>query len=639
MALLLGSAPNQVPTNGDLGTAAFIDAMQLPVSTAQRTAIDLKANYENPTLLGITRIGELRYNNGYSQSFKQSYGSSSYLLNGEYQPIVTVTPSGSSYNFVLSGTMYVQTGASVQIITFNVGLRSNTLPSLSWDTSYSEELIGGLVFAKPVLWVKASTTAAFQLALLGVNTTHNITVHLDVVNRIYPYSDVVMNTAVSSDVASVPAGYVSYDFDKISTIINERIYYTNAVEAPTATAGDNSGQLATTSYVQTALTVLNASNLTSGTIPDARLTGAYTGLSDLTGSGTVKFTKLHAQSTGSATAPSFSWGLDDNTGMYSPADNEIGFTVASALRLRIASTLIDSGVVIRSPSLITDVITNKSGAALVLNAGESGPQAVAQTDELVYVNAEGGLQINSSPDNWSSGWVNRNTATINDIFGDSYFPGAITATSFVGSAVSETLATITARGAIATGSIGLPTGSGNGFTFWGSSGPAYNITMGNGGSYNYGPVTNYSIKHSVNATLGHGFTWGTSGSAPIAAIEVTTGNMQIAGTFSAKSKSFLIDHPTKPGKTLRYGSLEGPENGVYIRGKTTSNVIELPEYWTKLVDPDSITVSLTAIGKAQNIFVKLVEDNTVHIGGDNINCFYTVFAERVDIAKLQVESD
>jgi hypothetical protein len=38
MPLLLGSAPNQISVNSDLGTAAFIDAKQLPVSTAQALA-------------------------------------------------------------------------------------------------------------------------------------------------------------------------------------------------------------------------------------------------------------------------------------------------------------------------------------------------------------------------------------------------------------------------------------------------------------------------------------------------------------------------------------------------------------------------------------------------------------------------
>ena len=51
--------------------------------------------------------------------------------------------------------------------------------------------------------------------------------------------------------------------------------------------------------------------------------------------------------------------------------------------------------------------------------------------------------------------------------------------------------------------------------------------------------------------------------------------LEIVGELSATNKSFVIDHPTKPGKKLRYGSLEGPENGVYVRGELKdSNIIE-----------------------------------------------------------------
>jgi hypothetical protein len=121
--------------------------------------------------------------------------------------------------------------------------------------------------------------------------------------------------------------------------------------------------------------------------------------------------------------------------------------------------------------------------------------------------------------------------------------------------------------------------------------------------------------------------------------------LAVNGSFAATTKSFLIPHPTKEGMKLRYGSLEGPENGVYIRGKlTNNNTIELPEYWTKLVDPDSITVNLTPIGKHQNLFVESVENNKVVVGNSNlmnknVNCYFTVFAERVDVDKLVVEID
>jgi hypothetical protein len=119
-----------------------------------------------------------------------------------------------------------------------------------------------------------------------------------------------------------------------------------------------------------------------------------------------------------------------------------------------------------------------------------------------------------------------------------------------------------------------------------------------------------------------------------------TFKLQVNGAFAATTKSFLIDHPTKEGMKLRYGSLEGPENGVYVRGRLTdNNVIELPDYWTGLVDENTITVNLTPVGKSQNLYVKDIVDNKVIVGGSkDINCFYTVFADRKDVDKLVVES-
>jgi hypothetical protein len=115
----------------------------------------------------------------------------------------------------------------------------------------------------------------------------------------------------------------------------------------------------------------------------------------------------------------------------------------------------------------------------------------------------------------------------------------------------------------------------------------------------------------------------------------------VNGSFAATTKSFVIDHPTKAGHKLRYGSLEGPENGVYVRGRLKdNNIIELPDYWTGLVNEDSITVDLTPVGKHQLLYVADIADNTVTVGSETdhpINCFYTVWAERKDVDKLVVE--
>lgn len=117
-------------------------------------------------------------------------------------------------------------------------------------------------------------------------------------------------------------------------------------------------------------------------------------------------------------------------------------------------------------------------------------------------------------------------------------------------------------------------------------------------------------------------------------------NVTVNASFFATTKSFLIDHPTKPDMKLRYGSLEGPENGVYVRGISESFIIELPDYWTGLVHADSITVSLTAIGRPQNLYVDKIENNVVYVDTDDYTSphfYYHIFAERKDVDILIVE--
>jgi hypothetical protein len=113
--------------------------------------------------------------------------------------------------------------------------------------------------------------------------------------------------------------------------------------------------------------------------------------------------------------------------------------------------------------------------------------------------------------------------------------------------------------------------------------------------------------------------------------------LQVNGSFAATTKSFVIDHPIKEGMKLRYGSLEGPENGVYIRGKLKNeSIIELPDYWVNLIDVDTITVNLTPYGSEQNIFVENVSNTHIHLN-KSANCFFMILAERKDVDKLIVE--
>ena len=122
----------------------------------------------------------------------------------------------------------------------------------------------------------------------------------------------------------------------------------------------------------------------------------------------------------------------------------------------------------------------------------------------------------------------------------------------------------------------------------------------------------------------------------------TSGKVTCGSLSSGLPKSFDIEHPTKgKGWRLRYACIEGPEAGVYYRGRLKNEkVIRLPYYWKDLVSVDSITVQLQPIGAHQDIIVKRWDDEYIYLqaqGGLPINCFYHVYAERNDIDKLEVE--
>ena len=113
-------------------------------------------------------------------------------------------------------------------------------------------------------------------------------------------------------------------------------------------------------------------------------------------------------------------------------------------------------------------------------------------------------------------------------------------------------------------------------------------------------------------------------------------------TADAKPKPFDLVHPTKgQGHRLRYACIEGPEVGVYCRGRVKNDTeIVLPNYWKDLVHVDSITVQLQPIGAHQDIIVKRWDAEKVELQskpGIPIHCFYHIFAERIDGEQLVVE--
>jgi len=87
--------------------------------------------------------------------------------------------------------------------------------------------------------------------------------------------------------------------------------------------------------------------------------------------------------------------------------------------------------------------------------------------------------------------------------------------------------------------------------------------------------------------------------------------LEVAGSFAATSKSFIIDHPTRNNMKLCYGSLESPYHGIRLTGEDNiingKCVVELPDYIHGLCKQEGSQVQLTNIKHGKVIWVESVE--------------------------------
>jgi len=83
--------------------------------------------------------------------------------------------------------------------------------------------------------------------------------------------------------------------------------------------------------------------------------------------------------------------------------------------------------------------------------------------------------------------------------------------------------------------------------------------------------------------------------------------LEVNGDFAASTKSFVIQHPTKPGWKLRYGSLESPYHGVRLTGEAevVDGICEvvLPDYISTLCKQEGAQVQVTNLGHNKMLWV------------------------------------
>ena len=140
--------------------------------------------------------------------------------------------------------------------------------------------------------------------------------------------------------------------------------------------------------------------------------------------------------------------------------------------------------------------------------------------------------------------------------------------------------------------------------------------------------------------------WTDGGTSITDSIMQQSGNIVVvAGSIKAQTKSFKIQHPLDPNKYLEHGSLEGPEHGIYQRGRGSGYDkvdIVLPDYFHALSESD-ISVIITPrvpcslyVSESSSYSFSVKRINKKFYRKEYIEFDYIVVGERTDI-KLIVE--
>lgn len=367
---------------------------------------------------------------------------------------------------------------------------------------------------------------------------------------------------------------------RLSGIYSGSILFTNGANS---FAGNGSG-----------ITGLNASNISSGTLPSARLSGVYSNALTLnnatnaisgvfTGNG-AGLTALNATNLASGTVPDAR--LSSAVALLAGTQTFTGAKTFSASSVFNGTVGIGTG----APQDLLHIFGGDAGTT----TANSGSRVIIEDDTAAYLNfltpatiengilfglqgnaASGGIMYNATAN--PNGFQFRTNGNLTRMVLDD--------AGFLGIGTTAPTAPLTVTGS--TPEVARITHPANGSVLINSAGDA-SLNLGASGVHKW-KITNDISGSGGNAlTIVNEFSVGRFMLTQGGAINFVNGNFDVGGTLTANVKSFKIDHPLDPeNKYLMHTCVESDEMATFYTGNTTTDadgyaIVSFPDWFHAL---------------------------------------------------------
>ena len=556
---------------------------------------------------------------------------------GKNVDILTTTSSSTHYLMFTPASTNVSGAATSTVSTISATPSSGTLTATTFSGAHTGNLTGTATTGKNVDVLITSANSShpimFTPATTSVSGAATSTVSTVSVN---PSSGTISATTFSGAFSGNVTGNLTGNVTGTATTgknVDVLVASTNANHPIMFTPATTSVSGAATSTVSTV-----SINPSSGTITATTFSGSFNGNAGT--ATTAANINVATTNTASTVYPVFSGAATTTTGTGVSSSSTLSFVPSTGV---LSATTFSGAHTGNLTGNVTGTATTGKNVDVTL-ASTNASHPIMFTPATTTVSGAATSTVSTVSVNPSNGTI---TATT---FSGSLTGNAGSATT--GLNVNVTAATTTgthylvftpAAGTVAGAAISSAAGVGltvNPNTGLLTSGPQLVTSTSALTTGTYLTIqTNVSDDSTTSDFFIRGLTSTAGGS-------VSKFSVDANGNLRATTKSFDIEHPTKPGLRLVYGVLEGPEHGVYHRG-TVEGIgiirIDLPEYWYKLIG-DQYSVQLSTWGnygvhiveKTENYFSIQVNGFFILNKYKNIKVDYIIHGSRLD-APLEIE--